>query len=55
MARRIRKRLGDAVRLIALTGYGDLEARRLATEAGFDEHLVKPIDPDTLADVLRAA
>src|SRR5262249_27278467 len=55
VARRIRKRLGAAVRLVALTGYGDPEARRLATEAGFDEHLVKPIDPDMLADFLRAA
>jgi len=55
VARRIRKQLGNAVRLVALTGYGDPEARRLATEAGFDEHLVKPIDPDMLADFLRAA
>lgn len=54
VARRIRKRLGDAVRLIAVTGYGDAEARQLATEAGFDEHLVKPVDPDALADLLRA-
>src|SRR5205823_5170151 len=45
VARRIRKRVGGAVRLIALTGYGDAEARRLAAEAGFDEHLVKPVDP----------
>ena len=55
VARRIRKRLGGAVRLIALTGYGDAEARRLAAEAGFDEHLVKPVDPDTLGDLLRAS
>ena len=55
VARRIRKRLGHAMRLIALTGYGDAEARRLSVEAGFDEHLVKPVDPDRLADVLAAA
>jgi CheY-like chemotaxis protein/nitrogen-specific signal transduction histidine kinase len=52
LARRIRKRLGKAVRLIALTGYGDAEARRLAVDAGFDDYLVKPVDPDTLADML---
>jgi CheY-like chemotaxis protein len=35
-------------RLIALTGYdGDAE-RRLAREAGFDRHVVKPIDPFAL-------
>jgi DNA-binding response OmpR family regulator len=37
------------------TSPGDAEARRLAAEAGFDEHLVKPVDPDTLGDLLRAA
>ena len=55
VARRIRKRLGKAVRLVALTGYGDAEARRLAAVAGFDDYLVKPVDPDTLAELLRTA
>jgi signal transduction histidine kinase len=55
VARRIRKRLGNAIRLIALTGYGDDEARRLSADAGFDEHLVKPVDPDRLSEELRAA
>ncbi|HEV8583474.1 MAG TPA: ATP-binding protein [Methylomirabilota bacterium] len=48
VAKRIRRRLGAGVRLIALTGYGDAEARQLSLEAGFDEHLVKPVDPDVL-------
>ena len=55
VARRIRKRLGNAIRLIALTGYGDAEARRLSADAGFDAHLVKPVDPDRLSEELRAA
>jgi CheY-like chemotaxis protein len=55
VARRIRKRLGNAIRLIALTGYGDDEARRLSADAGFDEHLVKPVDPDVLRDLLAEA
>jgi PAS domain S-box-containing protein len=34
--------------LVAVTGYGQAENRRQATEAGFDEHIVKPITPETL-------
>jgi CheY-like chemotaxis protein len=37
-----------AVRLIAVTGYGRDEDRRRALAAGFDEHLVKPVDPEDL-------
>ena len=33
-----------SVRLIAVTGYGQESDRRRAFEAGFDEHLVKPVD-----------
>ena len=39
-------------RLLALTGYGTDEDRRLTREAGFDLHLTKPIAPETLQDVL---
>ncbi len=39
-------------RLIALTGYGQSEDRRLASEAGFDLHLTKPTDPEALLRVL---
>jgi CheY-like chemotaxis protein len=52
VARGIRKRLGSAVRLVALTGYGDPETRRRARDAGFDEHAVKPIDPEELRRLL---
>lgn len=41
--------------LIALTGYGRPEDRRAVQEAGFDEHLVKPLKPHELARVLGAA
>jgi signal transduction histidine kinase/CheY-like chemotaxis protein len=44
VARRIRSELSDAVFLVALTGYGQPEDRQQALEAGFDEHLTKPID-----------
>jgi CheY-like chemotaxis protein len=39
-------------RLIAVTGYGQESDRRRALEAGFDEHLVKPIDLDRLLEML---
>jgi signal transduction histidine kinase len=37
-----------SARLIAVTGYGQEEDRRRALEAGFDVHLVKPVDPEKL-------
>ncbi len=41
------------IKLIALTGYGLEDDRRLAMEAGFDMHLVKPVDADRLIDAIR--
>ncbi|MBI2203071.1 MAG: response regulator [Candidatus Rokubacteria bacterium] len=38
--------------LVALTGYGRPEDRQRAAEAGFDTHLVKPVDPTDLTAVL---
>jgi DNA-binding response OmpR family regulator len=38
------------VKLIALTGWGQREDRRRSTEAGFNHHLVKPVE---IADVKR--
>jgi two-component system, sensor histidine kinase len=52
VARRLRTRL-RGTRLIAVTGYGQLEDRRRAMDAGFDEHLVKPIDTEQIERVLR--
>jgi signal transduction histidine kinase len=42
-----------AVRLIAVTGYGQEEDRLRALEAGFDVHLVKPVDPQKLLGYLN--
>jgi CheY-like chemotaxis protein/anti-sigma regulatory factor (Ser/Thr protein kinase) len=39
-------------RLIALTGYGSPKDALRAREAGFDAHLVKPVDPGRLAEIL---
>ncbi|MBW8901391.1 MAG: response regulator, partial [Massilia sp.] len=41
-----------AIVLVAVTGYGQEQDRRAAFEAGFDHHLVKPVDMDELARVL---
>jgi CheY-like chemotaxis protein len=38
--------------VIALTGWGQESDRRRTEEAGFDEHLVKPVDPALLIDLL---
>ena len=46
--------LGSKMRLIAMTGYSQPEARARVIEAGFDSHLVKPIDPATLTRQLAA-
>jgi CheY-like chemotaxis protein len=54
VARRVRQRLGNSsVRLIALTGYGQPQDRDAAFQAGFDEHLVKPVNPGHLTEVLN--
>jgi CheY-like chemotaxis protein len=39
-------------RLVAVTGYGQPEDRRRTREAGFHDHLVKPIDPAQLRALL---
>ena len=44
---------GRRPRLVALTGWGQAEDRRRSEEAGFDEHLVKPADLDTIERVCR--
>ncbi|MBX3426155.1 MAG: response regulator [Pirellulales bacterium] len=54
VARRIRAaELPRPVRLVALTGYGRAVDREAVFAAGFDEHLVKPVDPDELVRILR--
>jgi len=40
------------VTLVALTGYGTPEARERSRAAGFDHHLIKPIDPDVLRTLM---
>jgi CheY-like chemotaxis protein len=49
LARRLKGQLG-AVRLVAVSGYGDSVSRARTTEAGFDAHLIKPVQ---ISEVLR--
>jgi PAS domain S-box-containing protein len=43
---------GKSVVLVALTGWGQAEDRRRTKEAGFDYHLVKPVEPAELDQLL---
>jgi CheY-like chemotaxis protein len=53
VARRARRQPGlKDVTLIALTGWGQEEDRRRCREAGFDHHLVKPVDLEALQALL---
>ena len=55
VARRLRRQPGlEKVRLAALTGWGQEEDRRRTAEAGFDHHLVKPVEPGTLEALLES-
>lgn len=54
LAQQIRQQLGGSIRLIALTGYGQPEDRDRAYAAGFDLHLVKPVERDQLAQAIAS-
>lgn len=56
VARRLRAQSGGTnLTLIAITGWGQEGDRAKSLEAGFDEHLTKPIDPETLLQRLSRA
>ncbi|HEY3965969.1 MAG TPA: PAS domain S-box protein [Planctomycetaceae bacterium] len=54
VARRIRADLGNSIVLVALTGWGQEEDRRRSKEAGFDQHLTKPVEMNALQSLLTA-
>lgn len=54
VARAVREHLGsDTIHLVALTGYGRPEDRKAVREAGFNDHLVKPLQHAELMRVLE--
>jgi CheY-like chemotaxis protein len=56
LALRLRELPGlDAVRLIAVTGYGQSEDRRRTRDAGFRHHLVKPVSLEAIVRALHDA
>ncbi len=55
VCRRIREQgWGRGMVLIAVTGWGQDEDRRRSHEAGFDHHMVKPVDPQALMRLLAS-
>jgi CheY-like chemotaxis protein len=56
VARRLRDRAAfQGTPIVAVTGYGQDEDRARSREAGFNEHLAKPVDPEALHKLIVAA
>ena len=56
VARRLRKLPGgEAITLIALSGYGQAKDRQQSKEAGFDLHLVKPDDLEKIGEAVSSS
>jgi CheY-like chemotaxis protein len=55
LARHLREKpgAGDGLRLIAITGYGHEADQQRSREAGFEQHLVKPVDIECLERVIE--
>ena len=51
LARRLRSQ-NQKIRLIAVTGYGQANDRARSRAAGFDAHMIKPVDPVALSAAL---
>jgi len=55
VAQRLRIRKADVpMRIVALSGYGQPADRERAAQAGFDDYLVKPVEPAVLSEFLRS-
>jgi two-component system CheB/CheR fusion protein len=54
VARKVRSRQElSSLYLVALTGYGQSSDHAIALDAGFDQHLVKPLDPEELTRMMH--
>jgi DNA-binding response OmpR family regulator len=53
IARHIRRTRGSDVLLVAITGWGQEDDRRKASEAGFDHHFTKPADFEVLVELIE--
>jgi CheY-like chemotaxis protein len=55
VAQRLRIRVPEQpMRIVALSGYGQQADREKAAQAGFDDYLVKPVEPTALSEFLRS-
>ena len=54
VCRRVREEWGKTITIVALTGWGQDEHRKQAREAGFDTHMVKPVNHDALMKLLAS-
>jgi len=54
ICRRMRKLGLEDTYIIAMTGYGQERDRRRSSEAGFDEHTVKPVDIEQLSRLISS-
>lgn len=53
LCRRLKREPGlETVRCVAVTGYGQEDYRRRSREAGCELHLLKPVDPRVLRNLL---
>ncbi|MFT3922125.1 MAG: ATP-binding protein [Myxococcales bacterium] len=52
VAGRLRSQLGSQVSLVAVTGWGSEDDRRRAFQAGFDDHMTKPVESSQLITTL---
>jgi signal transduction histidine kinase/ActR/RegA family two-component response regulator len=54
LARTLRQEGFEQETMVAVSGYGQPEDRRCSREAGFDHHLVKPVDQNSLLSILES-
>ena len=52
VARRIRAARGNAILIVAITGWGQEDDRQRARDAGFNYHFTKPVDFEMLLDLI---
>lgn len=55
VCRRLRAIHGKSMRILAVTGWGQANDKERALKVGFDSHVTKPVDPETLATALFGA
>jgi len=53
LAKKIRAGHGQAIKLVAITAFAHADAYASSRKAGFDAHVVKPIDPDLVDSILQ--